>query len=206
MRSIPDTNRSDCGGEISEQDRDSANSFTGRDFYQDLIARANSVSFQNIFNHYHLPINRNGSKSLCPLPGHKGGREKTPSFLFYPQTNSYHCYGCGSGAHPCDFVALMDKTDRVSAAYKILSFFKDDISEERIDSGGFVDSFDVIMSLSDSIREFRRNNTDQKAFNFIENICKTFDKINNRQKYKLNNEAINFLVSELKTKIKNYNG
>jgi|GEM_PF-5042711 len=34
----------------------------------------------------------NRYKAHCPLPGHK---EKSPSFVLYPEQDRFHCFGCG---------------------------------------------------------------------------------------------------------------
>lgn len=42
-------------------------------------------------------------QALCPFH-----EESTPSFAIYPQTNSFHCFGCGKGGDVIRFVELME--------------------------------------------------------------------------------------------------
>ena len=47
------------------------------------------------------PLQRSGRnyKGLCPFHG-----EKTPSFVVFPETQSYHCFGCGANGDIFAFV------------------------------------------------------------------------------------------------------
>ncbi len=49
-------------------------------------------------------------KGLCPFHS-----EKTPSFTVYPDSNSYFCYGCGSGGDVVTFVKNIENLDYVEA-------------------------------------------------------------------------------------------
>ena len=49
-------------------------------------------------------------KGLCPFHS-----EKTPSFTVYPDSNSYYCYGCGSGGDVVTFVKNIENLDYVEA-------------------------------------------------------------------------------------------
>lgn len=48
----------------------------------------------------------------CPLPHH---HDKTASLKYYAKTNSYHCFGCGSGGTIIDFVKDYHGVDFVRA-------------------------------------------------------------------------------------------
>ncbi|MCL1884734.1 MAG: CHC2 zinc finger domain-containing protein [Defluviitaleaceae bacterium] len=85
-----------------------------------------------------------GNKVLCPFHN-----EKTPSFIVYPKSNSWHCFGCGVGGSVIDFAmkyfdgvaleAAKKYFDGVAleAAKKLdsdfnLALFNEDASQEKI--------------------------------------------------------------------------
>ncbi len=60
----------------------------------------------------YVNLKRTGStyKGLCPFHG-----EKTPSFTVYPSTNSYYCFGCGSGGDVITFIRNAENLDYTEA-------------------------------------------------------------------------------------------
>ena len=53
-----------------------------------------------------LQLRRTGGRltSVCPFHG-----DTRPSFIVYPATQSYYCFGCGAGGDVIDFVARLNK-------------------------------------------------------------------------------------------------
>ena len=47
---------------------------------------------------------------LCPFHS-----EKTPSFVVYPETQSFYCFGCGAGGDVITFVRKISNLDYVEA-------------------------------------------------------------------------------------------
>ena len=47
---------------------------------------------------------------LCPFHS-----EKTPSFVVYPETQSFYCFGCGAGGDVITFVRKINNLDYVEA-------------------------------------------------------------------------------------------
>jgi hypothetical protein len=204
MCPLSNTGRSISDGKISGEAGDIAASFTGQDFYRELIQRANSVPLVSVFRYYGLRLDASNRKITCPFPSHQGGRERTASFLYYPQTNTFWCFGCKIGVAACDFVAMMDNTTKLNAAYKILELFNADaLDGEEIDRQNFSERLEIMLDFSTVIRTFRQINMDQDSFNFIERMCETYDAIN--LKHKLNNEALRSVVQQLKDKISSFN-
>lgn len=60
----------------------------------------------------YVTLKRTGSnlKGLCPFHS-----EKTPSFVVYPETQSFYCFGCGAGGDVINFVMRTENLDYVSA-------------------------------------------------------------------------------------------
>jgi len=199
MLKLSNTTRSDSCSETSGETGDIASSFTGKVFYEDLIDKANSVPITRIFQHYNVRLDNN-RKSICPFPSHKGGKERTPSFLYYPETNTYFCFGCRKGRSCCDFVAEKEKISKINAAHKILELFESEATNDTIsETEDFSERFDIILDFSNTIRNFRQEYPDSESFEFIEDVCLTYDNINT--KHNLDIIALRTLVVKLKNLI-----
>lgn len=208
MRNIPGTTGSPSYSETSWESGDSTASIIRKDS-ENLILKANSVSLPIIMKHYGIRINDCNCKIVCPFKSHKGGRESTPSFNYYSDTNSFFCFGCkigGKNSHGCEFVAAIESCNRLQAAYKIINLFSKDISDELNasinDHKDFSEKISIMMDFSDTVREFRLNNDDENSFIFIEKICAIYDR--HLLKHHPNNEALSVLILELKKKIASY--
>ena len=61
----------------------------------------------------YVTLQRAGSnlKGLCPFHS-----EKTPSFVVYPASNSFYCFGCGAGGNVFSFVMKAENLDFAGAA------------------------------------------------------------------------------------------
>ena len=77
-------------------------------FLTELRSRAD---IESIISSY-VNIKRAGriSKGLCPFHG-----EKTASFTVYPDTQSYYCFGCGSGGDVVTFIKNIENLDYLDA-------------------------------------------------------------------------------------------
>jgi len=69
-------------------------------------------------------------KGLCPFHG-----EKTPSFTVYPDTQSFYCFGCGTGGDVVSFIRKAENLDYTEAV-KLLA----DRSGIRMPESGYDDS------------------------------------------------------------------
>lgn len=186
----------------SETSWEDGNSATFTKNPKSLISRANTVSMYSIFKHYKLNINAHNNRIICPFKSHRGGNENTASFNFYPDTNSYHCFGCKVGYSACDFVAEMDRINKNKAAEKILSLFDDSLIEES-SSVDLSERLNIMMDFSNFIRDFREIHTSIADFKFIEGICSIYDQMYNKYNTKhrsIENEALLRISNTLKEK------
>lgn len=206
MRSISNSTRSDSDDETPGETGDVATSFTGKDYYQKLIERANTVPLIRILKYYGIRVDEYNRKITCPFKSHKGGRESTPSFYFYPDTNSFRCFGCGVGhpyAHGCEFVAALESISRAQAAAKILDLFSSDVDDEAVvNKHDFSERLEIMMDFANTVREFRQVYSDEKSQKFIERICRVYDQQN--LKHEHSNEALRRVIEKLKEKITHY--
>jgi len=172
---------------------------------KDLIRQANSISLVNIFKHYRIKLDELNKKICCPFKSHKNGRESTPSFNFYPETNSYYCFGCKKGNRPCDFVSEIENIDVFKAAAKILYLFGTDLNLEDIeiiDRQNYSEKLDIMLKFSEAIRNFRKEHINNESEKFIERLCKIYDDLN--EKHELTNKALELVVNKLLEKINRY--
>lgn len=60
----------------------------------------------------YVPLRRRGRvyTGLCPFHN-----EKTPSFTVYPDTQSFYCFGCGTGGDAITFIKLRENLDYIEA-------------------------------------------------------------------------------------------
>jgi hypothetical protein len=206
MRPISDTAGSNSDSQTSGEAGDITAAFTGKDYYQNLIERANTVPLIRIFKLYGLQVDEYNRKIICPFKHHKGGHESTPSFYYNAHNNSFRCYGCGVGhpnAHGCEFVAAMENVSKVVAASKILEHFSSDVDDDVIfDKHDFSERLQIMMDFADTVREFRQICADEKSQKFIEDMCWVYDQHN--LKHDHTNEALRRVVEQIKDKIISY--
>lgn len=204
MHELSDRNRSVGFSQTSGEIGNFTETYTSKNYFKDLIVRANKIPINQIFKLYNIKIAPGCKLITCPFKFHKGGKERTPSFEYYPQTNTFYCHGCTAGTRPVDFVSKMDNVSKVDAAHKILNIFDIAISdyEEFIDPSDAGENLDLIMEFSLLIKEFRDTHFEEKDFKFIEHICETFDTLN--FKHKIENDGLRSLLKKFKQIIGDY--
>lgn len=77
-------------------------------FISELISRC---EIEDIISSY-ISVKRGGrtSKALCPFHS-----EKTPSFTIYNDTQSFYCFGCGTGGDVINYIMRAENLDYVEA-------------------------------------------------------------------------------------------
>lgn len=170
--------------------------------FKNMFRQANTVSLEQIFKYYHLNISENNRKMSCPFKFHQNGREKTASFYFYPETNSFWCFGCKTGTYPVDFVAGYEDCTRVDAARKILDIFNciefDESEEEKENLTA------ELFQFCSYIRDVRFKYNSEKLSLFIESINENFDDLYNKYNLQDNPNGLKSLMEKTKNKIDNF--
>lgn len=179
------------------QDR-SNGKFAEVDVVKNLINKANSVNIQDVCKNYNIDVA--DKKIICPFYFHQNGRERSPSFYFYLETNSFNCFGCKSGGGPVEFVSLYEEITKYEAAKYILNnYYSSDTFEPSVS----VNTYKTCIEFSHLIREFISNHKDnQKAVQFGEYLCSVFDNINRR--YALDEVGYKKLFNTLNSKLKEF--
>lgn len=158
--------------------------------------KANSVKLSDIFNYFNLNIKPNNN---CSCPFHT---DRSPSFRYYEDTNTYHCFSCNSGGSSVSFVSNYENISKNDASIFILNnFAPGNIVTRSINNE--VNSIKYCIEFSHLIRNFvTKNKNNSEALQYADDVCVAFDNI--RDKYNLDDKAMNGLVTKLKNKISNF--
>ena len=81
---------------------------------EELRARADIVK---IIGSY-VTLKKNGHRYVGLCPFHT---EKTPSFVVYPETQSFYCFGCGAGGDVITFIKKISNLEYVEAVKLLAS-------------------------------------------------------------------------------------
>lgn len=193
MRNISSITGPISYGETSWENRSSTETASGETSVKSLINKANAVPIMHIFKHYGLRFDTYSHKTTCPFVSHKGGRENTPSFKVYEDTNSFKCFGCGVGGRTVHFVSEMDRCNAAKASLKILQLFASEINEGILVEGiNSSERLEIMLKFSSSVYDFRQVYTNEHAISFIEYICWVFDRSNEIHDY--DNDSLHRLV------------
>jgi len=166
---------------------------------KELINQANTVDLLQIFQHYNIDLSHS-NKCKCPFPDHS---DKTPSFYYYKNTNSFNCFGCTRGGKAVDFVSFIEGIDKNEAAIKIRDNFNLDSTAIAEVSNQNYDKLPIILQFSENIRNFLYDHSqDTTAIKFAEKITLVFDTLNN--KHNLNAEGIKILIEKLTSQLKRF--
>lgn len=140
------------------------------------VKQANSVPLRVVMARFGYQINEQTKKTRCPF--HSNGRERTPSFYWFTDTNKFKCYGCGRHGDVVEFVALHDNLYRSEAAVSIISYHTDNI-DTSVEVKKYVhEDIEPLMAFSDGIRVFLHSHQDDPdAIVCAETICATFDQM-----------------------------
>jgi DNA primase len=74
------------------------------------------LSILTLLDKYNLVPDKH-HKTCCPFH-----EEKTPSFTIYPQTNTFHCFGCGVSGDTIEFIQLKENITKHQAILKAQDF------------------------------------------------------------------------------------
>ena len=67
------------------------------------------LSIATVLQHYSLTVDRN-RQIHCPFH-----QDDTPSCRIYPETNSFHCFGCGATGDQIEFIERYERISKHEA-------------------------------------------------------------------------------------------
>ena len=79
-----------------------------RDYITELVQRSDIVDV--VQSYVQLRHRGRTHTGLCPFHN-----EKTPSFVVYPETQSFYCFGCGAGGDVITFIKKITNVDYIEA-------------------------------------------------------------------------------------------
>jgi DNA primase len=212
MFDLPDSTRSHSSSQAPSQVRDFGYSIEGealdQELKDELISQANTVPLLKIFQRYGIACDQRNYIIRCPFKSHKGGQERTASFIYYHETNSFHCQGCKKGgqfAHATHFVSFMEGVPYEKAAKKIIELFKDDlgiVGEEDVSFHDYQKLLDLQVEFSTMVREFLQTHNTLEAQIYVEVACQAYDELHLR--YKMNSIALRAAIEICKKYIEGY--
>lgn len=162
------------------------------------INQANTIKLTNVCKHYGIEIGEFNKNIQCPFPFHN---DNGPSFYYYPNTNSFFCWGCKNGGGPVIFISLLESISKLEAANKLLGSFESEEIESQLFNKAS-EKNDLYLYFSSTVRDFIKKDSSTKAIEFIDKITLSFDTIT--QKHSVDNSGLKLLIDKLVVKIKNY--
>lgn len=167
-----------------------------------LVVQANTIPLATILGSYGQRVDEYNRRIRCPF--HMSGNERTPSFWYYPETNTFHCFGCKVSGRPVEYVSLAESLTKLEAAINIIERWGAQVNSAHQFSeikNAYVDK--ILLDFSDYIRTFiKRNESSSEATMYVENLCYSFDKMNH--KYDLNNDGLTALIDKIKNRLETY--
>jgi DNA primase len=201
MRSVRDNTGSDSNSE--QQNKGWDVNTADRDVVKLLVQQANTADLLTIFKAYGIDINDGygtTKKCNCPLPKHD---DKTPSFYYYTDTNSFYCFGCKAAGKAVRLVSLMEGLNYEDAARKIVSNFYTNNDVEIENNTNSLERQEIILGFSKTVREFiQSNKEDEIAIEYVEKLTLAFDTLT--QKHKLEKDGLKKMIMKLKVKLNEY--
>ena len=114
-------------------------------------------------------LHRKGNLYYCCCPFHNN--DDTPSLCIYPDTQTWHCYGCGAGRSIYDWIMHKDNISFQEAVEKISSLTNSPL-EETIES----ESISVLKELQKSIKPHYKDVEPREILNWQSDyLCKYSD-------------------------------
>ncbi len=105
-----------------------------REFIQQLVM---TCDIEDVVSSY-VVLKREGRNKKCLCPFHS---EKTPSMVVYPDTQSFYCFGCGTGGDVISFIMKIENLDYVESIKFLSQRYGLEVpSDSNIENAGLIRS------------------------------------------------------------------
>lgn len=99
----------------------------------------------------YLPVKKSGRYYMGNCPFH---HEKTPSFFLYPETNTFHCFGCGKHGDSISFLMELESLDYVTTLKKLAEKFGIELEYENNFDSFNKKNFDKYYEVNEFVAKF----------------------------------------------------
>lgn len=166
-----------------------------------FVAHVNAIPLRIVMARYGYHINEQEKKTICPF--HSKGRERSASFFWYTNTNTFFCWGCKRSGDVIGFVAQHDNISRIEAAESIMTYHGQETGMSLDVKNSIRENLKPIMEFSDAIRLFHQKyQWDQDAMVYVEKLLFSFDKL--REKHHLVDDKLDAFIAKILARLDNY--
>lgn len=160
---------------------------------------AASIDLKFLFNIYSLDLNEYNRNICCPFSFHA---DDSPSFYYYPETNSFFCFGCQIGGGPIELLSNLMEIAKEEAITKLIEYRNADQNLIKINiNDNLIERQNLLLKFSTYIRQRICSANGDSEIENIEHNTFIFDQIYNS--HKLSNKALSVLIDKIKLKLEN---
>jgi DNA primase len=167
-----------------------------------LVEQANTVPLFEVFKDYAIHVDEYNRKARCPV--HSNGTERTPSFWYYPETNSFYCFGCKISGGPTELIAATKEMSRYDAALFVIENYGKFLRMAAEVPETHASSNDkILLVFSEIIYDFIADHErSDESIAYAEKICAAFDQL--VEKRSPNHDAMVSAVEKLQQRLELY--
>lgn len=114
-------------------------------------------SVLKVLEHYGVEVDRN-NKACCPVHN-----EKTPSFQYYEETDSYHCFGCGVNGDAIGLILEIEDWDKHKEFHKALDVYNSVVGDGKYDKEEDIDLSNDIEFTKELFEEIKAKTTHESG-------------------------------------------
>ncbi|MDA9033129.1 DNA primase [Gammaproteobacteria bacterium] len=126
-----------------------------------------SVSIVDIINR-RVQLERTGGRYKAKCPFHGDGNEKTPSFVVYEETGSYHCFACKASGNAIHFLREYDGIDFMESVELLASHVGMEVPKQE-KSVDLSDALNINTKAAEIFKEQLKSNPGKETIEYLKN-------------------------------------
>ncbi|MDC1075053.1 DNA primase [Gammaproteobacteria bacterium] len=126
-----------------------------------------SVSIVDIINR-RVQLERIGGRYKAKCPFHGDGNEKTPSFVVYEETGSYHCFACKASGNAIHFLREYDGIDFMESVELLASHVGMEVPKQE-KSVDLSDALNINTKAAEIFKEQLKSNPGKETIEYLKN-------------------------------------